>query len=105
MLHSDLPFLLEIRKRQKISKLLGTIEDKEKCVVDISAFKEQLTHGLKLKKIHRIIILNQKAWLNPYIEMNTKLTSVAKIEFEKDFFKLMNNSFLEQLWKIENRET
>ena len=45
MLHSDLPFLLEIRKRKKISKLLGTIEDKEKCVVDISAFKEQLTHG------------------------------------------------------------
>ena len=105
MLHSDLPFLLQRRKIKKVSKLLGTIEDKEKYVVHIRPFKKALNHGLKLKKIHRIIQLNQKAWLNPYIEMNTKLTSEAKNKFEKDFFKLMNNSFLEKLWKIENRET
>ena len=62
MLHSDLPFLLERRKRKKVSEFVGTIEDKEKYVVHISAFKQALNHGLKLKKIHRIIQLNQKAW-------------------------------------------
>ena len=39
-----------------------------------------------------MIQFNQKAWLKPYIEMNTKLRTEAKNDFEKDFFKLMNNS-------------
>ena len=51
--------------------------------------KQALNHGLKLKKVHRIIEFNQEAWLKPYIDMSTKL---AKNDFEKDFFKLMNNA-------------
>ena len=61
-------------------------------MVHIRALKQALNHGLILKSVHRVIQCNQKAWLKPYIDMNTKLRKEPKNEFEKDFFKLMNNS-------------
>ena len=53
-----------------------------------------MNHRLNLKKIHRIIEFNQEAWLKPYTDMNTELRKAAKNDFEKDLFKLMNNSVL-----------
>ena len=44
------------------------------------------------KNVHRVIQFNQKAWLKPYIEMNTILRTEPKNDFEKDFFKLMKNA-------------
>ena len=90
--HKDLPFLSEREKIRRVEKLICSIEDKEKYVIHIRALKQALNHGLKLKKVHRVIQFNQKAWLKPYIDMNTKLRKEAKNDFEKDFFKLMNNS-------------
>ena len=61
-------------------------------VIHIRALKQVLNYGLILKKVHSVIQFNQEAWLKPYIDMNTKLRTDAKNDFEKDFFKLMNNS-------------
>ena len=58
----------------------------------IKSLKQALKHGLKLKKVRRIIKFNQKPWLKPYIDMNTELRKLAKDDFEKDLFKLMNNA-------------
>ena len=88
----ELPFLPERKKVGKVEKLICSIEDKEKYVIHIRALKQALNHGLKLKKVHRVIQFIQKEWLKPYIDMNTKLRKEAKNDFEKDFFKLMNNS-------------
>ena len=91
-LHKYLPFLAERKKIEKCKKLVCNIHDKENYVVHIRALKQALNHGLILKKVHKVIQFNQKAWLKPYIDMNTKLRTEAKNDFEKDFFKLMNNA-------------
>ena len=54
--------------------------------------KQALDHGLILKIVHRVIKFKQEEWLKPYINMNAKLRKKAKNDFEKGFFKLMNNS-------------
>ena len=91
-LHSDLPFLSERMEVNKCKKLVCNLNNKKKYVVHINALKQALNHGLKLKKIHRVIEFNQEAWLKPYIDMNTELRKAAKNDFGKDLFKLMNNS-------------
>ena len=64
------------------------------------------SHGKELKMVHNVIKFNKKSWLKPYIDLNTDLKKAAQNDFEKDFFKLMNNEVLEKPWKIfENIET
>ena len=76
----------------KCKKLVCNLYNKKKYVVHINSLKQALNNRLKLKKIHRIIAFNQEAWLKPYIDMNTELRKLARNDFEKDLFKLMNNS-------------
>ena len=90
--HNELPFLTERMKIGKVEKLVPNLADKHKYVVHIRALDQTLKHGLVLKKVHRAIEFEQSAWLKPYINMNTRLRKAAKSDFEKDFFKLMNNS-------------
>ena len=92
MLYSDLAFLPEIMKINKCTKLICPIQNKENYIIHIRALKQAINHGLELTKVHRIIEFEQKAWLKPYIDMNTDLRKQAKNDFEKDFFKLMNDS-------------
>ena len=65
---------------------------KKSHVVHIRSLKQALSHGLMFKKVHRVIQLNQEAWLKPYIDMNIELRKHVKNDFEKDFYKLMNNA-------------
>ena len=76
----------------KYKKLVYNSNDKKKYVVHIRSLKQALNYGLKLKKVDRIIQFKQETWLKPYIDMNTELRKKAKNDFEKDFFKLMNNA-------------
>ena len=91
-LHKDLPFLPKSKTINKVKKLICDIKDKKKYFIHIRALKQVLNNGLRLKQVHRIIQFKQKAWLKLYIDMNTELRKKAQNEFEKDFFKLMNNS-------------
>ena len=54
--------------------------------------KQALNHGLKLSKVHRVIEFRQEDWLKPYIMMKTELRMHVENDFEKEFYKLMNNS-------------
>ena len=61
-------------------------------MVRIRTLQFYLQHGLKLKKIHRVIKFEQKEILKPYIEFNTEKRKNARNDFEKDMYKLNNNS-------------
>ena len=87
-----MPFLPERMIIDKTKKLVCNLHDKSNYVVHISVLKQALDHGLKLRKVHRVIEFNQKAWLKEYIDVNTELRKKASNDFEKDFFKLMNNA-------------
>ena len=76
-------FYLTEKKRKKCKKLVSNIYNKENYVVHIRPLKQALNHGLILKKAHKIIQFNQKAWLKPYIDINTKLRIDAKIDLKK----------------------
>ena len=104
-LHSDLPFLSERMKIDKCSKLVCNLHDKNNYVVHIKVLNQALNHGLILKKFHRVIQFNQEAWLKEYIDMNTELRKQAKNDFEKDFFKLMNNSVFGKTMKNVRKHT
>ena len=91
-LHSDLPFLSERMKIDKCNKLVCNLFNKKKIRHTHKFNKTSIKSWIKVKKIHRVIEFNQKEWLKSYTDMNTELRKTAKNDFEKDLFKLMNNS-------------
>ena len=96
MLHNDLSFLPERIKINNCTKLVCNLNDKKNYPVHILALKQALSHGLKFKKVHRATEFRQEDSLKQYIDMNNELRKNAKNDFEKDFFKLMNNSVFEK---------
>ncbi|XP_022796464.1 uncharacterized protein LOC111334919 [Stylophora pistillata] len=76
----------------KVKKLLCTLGGKKKYVIHHETLKLYMSLGMKIGKIHRIIRFKESPWMKPYIDLNTDLRTKADNDFEKDFFKLMNNS-------------
>ena len=74
------------------NKLLLTLEDKNDYVVYYENLKFYLKQGMKLKRVKRALEFEQECWMEPYIRMNTEFRKQASNDFEKNFYKLMNNS-------------
>ena len=89
--HNDRPFMCERMEINGVEKLVPNLRDKKNYVIHIQALNQVLQHGLMLDGIHRAIEFDQSLWLKTYIDFNTQLRMAATNDFEKDFFKLMNN--------------
>ena len=95
--HNDLPFMCERIEINGVEKLVPNLRDKKNYIIHIRALNQALKHGLIPERIHRAIGFNQSDWMKPYIDFNTQLRTLATNDFEKDFFKLMNNAVFEKM--------
>ena len=91
-LHNDYPLAPDKIKLDNVEKLVCSFLPKKNYVLHYKNLKQYLEMGLILKKVHRGIKFYQSPWMEPYIRKNTELRKKAQNAFEKDFFKLMNNS-------------
>ena len=102
--HNDYPLCPERVKCDKVEKLIPNLRNKKNYVIHYKNLMQCLRLGMKLKKIHRGIRFVESEWMRLYINTNTNLRAQAKNNFEKDFFKLMNNSvFGKTMENIRNR--
>ena len=104
-LHNEYPLAPERLMIGKVEKLVPNLKDKTKYVIHHETLKLYERLGLKITKVHRGITFKESKWLEQYISLNTNLRTAAKNDFEKDFFKLMNNSvFGKTMENIRNRQ-
>ena len=83
-------------KIEKVGKLVTNFHDKKEYIIHIRNLKQALNRVLVLKKVHRAIKFNEKTLLKPHIDINTDLRKNVKNDFEKEFFKFMNNAVLQK---------
>lgn len=91
-LHNDLPFLAENIMVEGQKKLVPHLGSRVNYICHYLILKQALEHGLNLVKINRVLEFKQSSWLASYINHNTELRKIANNDFEKDLYKLYNNS-------------
>ena len=77
----------------KVKKLICDWVDKKKYLIHYRMSKFYVRHGMVVEKIHEIISFKQSKCLEKYVNFNTQKRNKAQNEFEKDFYKLLNNAF------------
>ncbi len=103
-LHNEYPLAPEKINVNKVDKLIPNLNDKTNYVLHHETLKLYLSLGLKLKKIHRGITFKEDDFMRPYIKLNTDMRAKGTTDFEKDFYKLMNNSvFGKTMENVRNR--
>ena len=75
------------------SKLICDWSDKKNYLIHYRMLKFFIRHGMIIDKIHNIISFRQNRWLEKYKSFITQKRNKAKNNFEKDFYKLLNNAF------------
>ena len=90
--HNDYPLAPEIMKVNGVEKLICHFKTRKNYVIHYRTLRQCLELGMKITAVHRGISFYQSPWMEPYIRKNTELRKTAANSFEKDFFKLMNNS-------------
>ena len=94
----------KVKFSSKSKKLVPHLMDKIKYCIHYRNLKYVVGLGVEIKQVHNIISFKQKKWLKEYIDFNTEKRKEAKNDFEKDFFKLMNNSvFGKTMENVKNR--
>ncbi len=102
--HNEYPSAPERLIVGKVEKLIPNLNDKTKYVLHHEDLKLYLRLGLRLTKIHRGITFEEKDFMKSYIDLNTDMRTNGPTDFEKDFYKLMNNSvFGKTMENVRNR--
>ena len=103
-LHNEYSLAPERLQINKVEKLVPNLNDKKSYVLHRKNLKLYLRLGLKLTKIHRGVTFAEQTFMKPYIDLNTELRKKGTTDFEKDFYKLMNNSvFGKTMENVRNR--
>ena len=106
--HNDYPLAPERMSVNGVEKLICHFKPRKNYVVHYRDLRQYLEMGMRITAVHRGISFYQSSWMEPYIRKNTELRKTAANSFEKDFFKLMNNSVfgktIENIRKRQNIE-
>ena len=73
-------------------KLVPNLMPKTRYILHYRNLQLYRQLGMEIVKVHKVLAFHQTPWMAPYIMKNTQLRTAAKNDFEKDFFKLMNNA-------------